>query len=271
MFSKGPFYSFVREERFFCSILAHLLMQKGTNLKLFLDLVGEKIHGRPTVEEANIKDAEIYLEFTYLRDYWDALEKDNDAKRALIMRLLARVPELKGYDLSNFPEAIAEFNSFFMGPRGLRIRQDISSPGQWSVAAMSERFRQTPEQFRGFCKFKWSFNIKPDIVVLIPGSKPLCIEAKLENVEGQYPANNKERTIFDEIFGAEEGHVGQLELQQFMFKELLEDRCDSLLLARNPGPGAHVTWQEVFDKLDVDSSISFVGALIDGTRHLMRR
>lgn len=271
MIGKDSFYGFVREERFFCSILAHLLMQKGANLKLFLDLVGEKIHERPTVEEANVKDAEIYLEFTYLRDYWDALEKDNGAKRALIMRLLARVPELKGYDLSNFPEAIAEFNSFFMGPRGLRIKRDISSPGQWSVAVLSERFRQAPEQFRGFCKFKWSFNIKPDIVVLIPGSKPLCIEAKLESVEGQYPANNKERTIFDEMFGVEEGRVGQLELQQFMFKELLEDPCDSLFLTRNPGPGAHVTWQEVFDKLEVDSSIPFVRALIASNRHIKRR
>ena len=268
---ESSFYQFVREERFFCSILAHLLMQEGANLKSFHDLVGDRIGERSRVNDVNFHDAEIYLEFSFLRDRWDSLGRDNEAKRTLIMTLLSRVPELQRHGIPEFPKAIADFNAFFMGPRGLRIKRDISSPGQWSVATLSERFGTEPEQFRGFCKFKWSFNIKPDIVLLIPGSKPLCIEAKLESVEGQYPANSKEREIFDKIFGIEEGRVGQLKLQQFMFETLLEDPCDSLFLSRNPGPGAHVTWHEVFERLDVNSSIPFVRSLIEENRHIRRR
>lgn len=274
MLSESPFYQFVREERFFCSILAHLLMQKGPNLRLFLDLVAERMGERPTVEDVNIQDAEIYLEFSYLRDHWDTLGRDNERRRAnerkrtLIMTLLSKVPELHQYGIPELPEAIADFNAFFMGSRGLRIRQDISSPGQWSVATLSERFGKEPEQFRGFCKFKWSFNIKPDIVVRVPGSKPLSIEAKLESKEGQYPANGGERKIFDELFGVRQGRVGQIELQQFMFSVLLDDPCDSLFLARDPGPGVHMTWQDVFQRLDLDASIEFVRRLIRGNSYL---
>lgn len=268
MLSQNSFYQFVREERFFCSILAHLLMQKGPNLKLFLDLVAERMGERPTVEDVNVQDAEIYLEFSYLRDHWDTLGKDNERKRAVIMDLLSDVPELHQYGIPGLPEDIADFNAFFMGPRGLRIRQDISSPGRWSVATLAKRFGKVPEQFRGFCKFKWSFNIKPDIVVFVPGSKPLSIEAKLESKEGQYPANGGERKIFDELFGQRQGRVGQIELQQFMFSVLLDSPCDSLLLARNRGPGVQMTWQDVFQRLDLGASIEFVWRLVRGNNYL---
>lgn len=268
MLREDAFYEFVREERFFCSILAHLLMQEGPNMKTFLDFVSESIDGRSPVPDVDARDAEIYLEFSFLRDRWDSLGRDNDAKRALIMALLARVPEVQSHGVPEFPEAIGDFNGFFIGSRGLRISRDIASPGQWSVAALAERFRGNPELFRGICKFKWSFNIKPDIVIVVRGSKPLSIEAKLESGEGQYPSNRRERAIFDELFGSEQGHVGQIELQQFMFNVLLDEPCDSLFLTRNPGTGAHIAWQEVFEKLDAGTSISFVGKLIEGNRHL---
>lgn len=268
---ESSFYQFVREERFFCSILAHLLMQEGPNLQSFLELVREKTGARPLAKAADIRHAEIYLEFSFLRDHWHSLGRDNDAKRRLITTSLIRVPELQQFDVGEFPQGISDFNAFFIGSRGHKIKQDISFPAQWSVATLAKRFGHRPEQFRGFCKFKWSFNIKPDIVVLVPGSKPLCIEAKLESTEGQYPTNSSERKIFDEIFGIEEGRVGQLKLQQFMFEKLLEDPCDSLFLSRNPGPGAHVTWHEVFERLDVNASIPFVRSLIEENRHIRRR
>ena len=268
MLSESPFYQFVREERFFCSILAHLLMQKGPNLKLFLDLVAERMGERPTVEDVNVEDAEIYLEFSYLRDHWHNLGRDNDAKRTLIMTMLSRVPKLQQRNLAEIPEAPAEFNAFFIGPRGLRIRRNISSPSNWNVLTLSDRFGRQPKQFREICKFEWSFNIKPDIVVLVPGSSPLCIEAKLESKEGSYPTDKRERQKFDELFGVRQGRVRQIELQQFMFSVLLDSPCDSLFLARNPGPGVHMTWQDVFQGLDLDASIEFVGRLIRENSYL---
>ena len=268
MLGEDSYYEFVREERYFCTILAHLLMQDGSNMKSFLDFVSEKIDGRSTVQSVDARGAEIYLEFSFLRDRWDALGKNNEAKRALIMAMLARVPELKSHGMPEFPESLPDFNVFFIGPKGLRITHDIASPGLWSVATLAEQFGEQPELFRGYCKFKWSFNIKPDIVIIVHGSRPLSIEAKLESGEGQYPSSTGERAIFDRLFGSKQGHVGQIELQQFMFSVLLDEPCDSLFLTRNPGTGAHVAWQEVFQKLDVATSIGFVRKLIEGNTHL---
>lgn len=268
MLGEDSYYEFVREERYFCTILAHLLMQDGSNMKSFLDFVGEKIDGRSAVQAVDAREAEIYLEFSFLRDRWDALGKDNLAKRTLIKTMLARVPELRSYNISQLPEKVAEFNALFIGPAGLRFTRNIASPGRWSVTALSERFGQDRDVFLGFCKFKWSFNIKPDIVIVVRGLKPLSIEAKLESGEGQYPTSENERDIFDRLFGSKQGRVGQIELQRFMFTVMLDEPCDSLFLTRNPGPGAHVGWHELFGKLDVGTSIGFVRRLIEGNRHL---
>ena len=136
MLGEDRYYEFVREERFFCTILAHLLMQDGSNMKSFLDFVGEKIDGRSAAQPVDASEAEIYLEFSFLRDRWDALGKDNEAKRALIMTLLARVPELQSHDIPELPESLQDFNAFFIGPRGLRITHDIASPafGVWRLS-----------------------------------------------------------------------------------------------------------------------------------------
>lgn len=268
MLAEDRYYEFVREERFFCTILAHLLMQDGSNMKSFLDFVGEKINDRSTVQAVDARDAEIYLEFSFLRDRWDDLAKDNRAKRALIMTMLARVPELQSHGIPEFPESVSDFNAFFIGPAGLKFTRNIASPGRWRVAALAERFGQDQEVFLGFCKFKWSFNIKPDIVIVVRGSKPLSIEAKLESGEGRYPDSTGERTIFNRLFGQHQGYVGQIELQQFMFSVMLDEPCDSLFLTRNPGTGARIAWQQVFERLDVGTSIGFVRKLIEENRHL---
>ena len=219
---ESSFYQFVREERFFCSILAHLLMQDGGNLQSFLDLVGEKTGDRPLLKAADVQRTEIYLEFSFLRDYWEGLGRNNDAKRRFIFDSLSKIESLRHYGQNDFPEEIREFNGHFMGERGRRIRKDIVFPGQWTVEALFQKFRHVPDQFRDFCRFKWSFNIKPDIVLLIPGAKPICIEAKLESGEGHYPTRRQECERFDELFGEEQGHVGQIELQRFMFAALLD-------------------------------------------------
>ncbi len=269
--SESRFYQFVREERLFCAVLAHLLMQRGPNLATFLQLVDAKLPDDLRLVTSGLDEGEIYLEFTFLRDNWNKLGRDNDSKRALIFTLLSKVGGLSRYHSSAFPSTIPEFNEFFVGPRGKRIENDIVYPGQWSVATLSDRFGPEPEEFRDFCRFKWSFNIKPDIVVLLPGSRPVCIEAKFESREGQYPANHRESKIFDSLFGVGNRKVHQVELQRFMFDKLLDAPCQSVFIGRfgSSEPNSiFLSWEEVFKQLDLTSSIGYVRRLVEENRHL---
>ena len=270
-----PFYRFVREERLFCATLAHLLMQRGPNLGEFLRLINDKSPEGPDLSIVQLETAQIYLEFTFLRDSWDLLGTNHEEKRERIFTLLSRVPGLGHYERESFPSTIPEFNAFFMGPFGARIVSDIAYPGRWSVRTLFERFGKNPDDFRNFCRFKWSFNIKPDMVVLLEGSQPICVEAKLESGEGWYPSTAKEKAIFDDLFGRGKGHVGQIALQQFMFEHLLASPCQSILIAGTgpvgvggDAPALFLSWDEVFQELDLDSSLPYVRKLIEENRHL---
>jgi len=272
MLSEARFYRFAREERLFCATLAHLLMQKGPNLQTFIDLINARLPGHPQIQTDRPDEAQIYLEFTFLRDHWNRLGTNNDAKRGRIFELISKVEGLRRYTSESFPIGIPEFNEYFVGERGRRIEYDIVYPGQWSVGALRTRFGADREVFRDFCKFKWAFNIKPDMVILLPGSPPLSIEAKLESKEGWYPAAFGERAIFDELFGVEKGRVGQIKLQRFMFEVLLGDPCRLVLIARTRQPetkvDAFLTWREVFAALDFSSSIPHVHRLVEENSHL---
>jgi len=268
-----PFYRFVREERLFCATLVHLLLQRGRNLKEFLELVNTRLPG-PAIDTSHLEEAEVYMEFTRLRDHWNGLDKDNTAKRDLIFDLLERAGGLT-HHLDTVPEGIAEFNQFFMGSRGGRSLRDIVYPGSWSVDILAQRFEGRPQVFREFCRFKWAFNIKPDIVVLVPGSGPLCIEAKLESREGQYPTRRDERAIFNRMFGRGQGRVQQVELQRFMFEKLLAAHCHLLTIGRTPVGRSRdsyqipfLTWTGVFQALDADASVPYVHRLIRENVHI---
>ena len=271
MLRESHFYRFVREERLFCAVLAHLLMQRGRNLTAFLELINTKVPHDSQLVAGRLEEAQIYVEFTFLRDFWNSLERDNNAKRRLILSLLSKVDGLRHYHDESFPSTIPEFNESFMGARGRRIEHDIVYPGQWSVTTLSDRFGKDPDEFRDFCRFKWAFNIKPDIVILLPGSRPLCIEAKLESREGWYPTGRSECEIFDRLFGTGEGRVRQTELQEFMFAVLLNDPCHSVVIGRTVGGGLRVpflSWEDVFKELDLSSSIGYVRRLVEENSHL---
>jgi hypothetical protein len=189
----------------------------------------------------------------------------------LVLELLSRVEGLRQYGDESFPDTESGFNEFFMGERGKRITRDIAYPGQWSVEAICSRFAEHAGVARQFCRFKWAFNIKPDIVVLSAHSKPLCIEAKLESREGQYPTSDRECRIFDSLFGTGNGRVGQLELQRFMFDVLLGEPCQPVIIGRTAAPGGDepfLTWEHVFSELDLSSSIGFVRSLVEENQHL---
>ncbi len=238
-------------------------------------LVNDRLPEGSNLPIIQLEEAQTYLEFTFLRDSWDLLGTNNDEKRERIFELLSRVPGLGHYKSESFPGTIPEFNAFFLGSRGARIVSDIVYPGRWSVRTLSERFGKDREEFRNFCRFKWSFKIKPDMVVLLAGSKPLCIEAKLESREGSYPSSAQDCAIFDTLFGQKEGRVGQIELQQFMFEYLLVSPSQAVLIGRTAPvvggddvPVLFLCWKEVFQELDLDSSVPYVRKLIEENRNL---
>lgn len=273
------FYQFVREERLFCAVLAHLLLQRGPNLDRFLQLVNAKLPIQDRISAIQPDEAQIYLEFSYLRDFWDTLGADNDAndaKRKFIFTLLGRIPDLEYLRSQDFPASIPEFNGSFMGPRGFHVLNDIVYPGRWSVAELAMRFGDNRAVFRAFCCFKWAFNIKPDMVLLFPDSPHICVEAKLESREGSYPSSNKEQLIFNDIFGPGQGRVGQLELQRFMFQYHLAAPCRSVVIGRaplqQPEEPSHVflSWDEVFWSMDKSSSLAHVRRLLEQNVHLRK-
>lgn len=265
---------------FFCALLAHLFLQKGNNLATFIELVDAKLPTPARLTVTGLEHAELYLEFAYLRDYWNGLGRDNGAKRDFIFGLLSQVDSLAYHQSADFPKTIPEFNERFMGSHGRAIRDDIVYPGQWSVAALDKQFDQRQQEsikFRDLCRFKWAFNIKPDLVLLIPGSTPLCIEAKLESKEGWYPASDSEAQIFDRRFDPQKGRVRQIELQGFMFEKLLRSPCQQVLICRDKKEYqgkqeykdvAILCWLEVFDKLDKTGSLPFVEKLISENIYL---
>lgn len=267
------FFRFTREERLFASIFTHLLMEQGSNIASFLKLVASKLKEDPTWVSESVDDARVYFEFTFLRDDWKALEK-NGEREDYIFRLFSLIPALSGYQRSHFPEEAKAFNEVFMGGSPRVPREDIAMPGMWSVSAIAHRFGDDPQAVRDLCRFKWAFNIKPDIVLVLPGPTAICVEAKLESGEGQYPSSAKECEVFDKLFGIGERRVGQIEEQRFMFSTLLEIPCDFVFLQRDDvdHPDAvSITWHEVFEFLDLTSSTQYVRDLISENRNLRPR
>lgn len=285
-----PFYTFLREERQFSFLLAFLLMQKGTALDRFIALVNAQLP--PEVKPLGtdtLDDAEIYVEFAYLRDQWDSTltgersggrtttqvrQRANEAKRAFIRSLFDRVPSLAALASSELPAETADFNAFFGANARGPITNDIASPALWSVRALAAKFGSSPEVFLDLCRLKWSFHIKPDVVIRIPGIAPLCIETKLESNEGTYPTG-ADATAFDSVF-AERVRVRQFELQQFMF-ELIGEPCIPIVIQKlypRAKPAWPVLiWGEVLSSLvagdPLQNSIPFVSRLVGENASLL--
>jgi hypothetical protein len=289
-----PYFRFVREERHFCAVLAHLLMQRGENLRKLLVLISEQADStcfpsRADLNMMSLDDAEVYLEYSFLRDRWSQIASNqkrsqnacNDTKRAFIFELLSRVPSLASLQTEQFSPDVARFNEKFMGPKGLKVMQDIASPALWSVQALHDLAfsltsvgAQQKQLFRDLCKFKWAFLIKPDMVIVLPGREQrICIEAKVMSPQGHYPANGEEAKLFDRHFDSGKRRVGQIELQDFMFRVLLQWSAQHALISRSRGsmkvPDSDreipvLSWRQVFDRLDSSSSMTSVRGFIHG-------
>lgn len=237
-----------REERNLAAVFYHVLLLKD-NLSRFLEMINCRFA---------VKNEEmgIYFEYAFIRDLWFQVN-DNETKRYLILTLLKPRNERKLRALS-----ILEFNGFF-GAVPKPSQKYIQSPGKWSLT----RYHKTiadDQEFLKVCKFKWSFNAKPDIVIHASRDQAVCIEAKFKSAEGVYPKKQAEVTIFKDR-GLDP--VSQTHLQEYLMQTLLGINTQFVFLVNkaNQDSPTHkvVLWKEVFDILDTTGIPSFMHEVID--------
>ncbi len=76
--------------------------------------------------------------------------------------------------------SIPNFNNFFVQSKTRKPSSvEIESPGNWSIAKFDENVSDNTE-FLNICKFKWSFNAKPDIVVNTSKTKQFALRENLK-------------------------------------------------------------------------------------------
>lgn len=153
--------------------------------------------------------------------------------------------------------SIPNFNNFFVQSKTRKPSSvEIESPGNWSIAKFDKNVSDNTE-FLNICKFKWSFNAKPDIVVNTSNNQAICIEGKFKSGVGIYPTNKIEKEIFRR---RNMPFVGQLEIQPEIMK-ILDIESKFVLLANSKiYSKSHdsYTWKEIFHALDISRCPTFI-------------
>jgi hypothetical protein len=241
------YFEINREERNVAALLYHLLLSKK-NLSVFLDDLGYK-------NEA-LEKVELYYEFAYVRDLWKKLPNDNDKKRDFI------VDSLVVNDVEHLipKTGVKEFNTFFGATRA-ESEKHIVSPANWSILGMSDMLKENQSLFEAVCMLKWGFNVKPDLVVVLPNNRAICIEAKWDSTEGTYKGND----LFK--------NVKQLHVQKYVMEEILNyDQVDYVYLTKSTTRGnakneidlvLNRHWNQIFQKLDYSDSLPFAQKWIE--------
>ena len=249
---KDPnYYEINREERNYTAILYTALCQPDNALKFIREACEKEI-------ETLGPDFGIYFEYSFLRDLWFIINND-EIKKNVIRQLL---PINKIDEILQKP--IVEINHKF-GTSGCSPNQ-VETPGNWAITKLSKHFSDNAD-FLKICKFKWSFNIKPDLVIHLDKKMAICIEAKYESNEGKYPSSSKEIKIFKER-GIEA--VGQIELQKYMMEELLRIKTDCVFIVYkkvNSGDYKVTTWKEVFGSLDLSNLPNYAVKMVNNLRN----
>lgn len=243
----SPNYSKIsREERNYAAILFAALCFPD-NSQRFLAKCGfnEKINS----------DFGIYFEYAYLRDLWSKI-KDEEIKKKIIRDKL-KIDNIG--NILNLP--LKEINKRF-GVGGEPSSDFLQYPGKWSIIKYNNNFPDN-DDFIKICKFKWSFNIKPDIVIHLDKNHAICIEAKYESSEGFYPGTDVEKKIFKDRGIS---YIGQMELQKYMMQELLGIKTDFMFLVFNKETSTThkvISWAEAFDFLEIDQMPKFTKDMIN--------
>jgi hypothetical protein len=239
------YYEINREERNYTAILFAALCKPG-NAESFLNRFG--------FEAKTGTDFGIYFEYAYLRDLWNKIETEA-VKKEIIRRHL----KINGIDaILSLP--VADINAKF-GVAGSPSKDFVQSPGRWAIVKYNKNFPDN-EDFLKICRFKWSFNIKPDIVIHLDKERAICIEAKYESGEGYYPSSKDDKKIFRERGISD---VGQMELQKYMMETLLGVRTDFVTLVfKKKKSETHkvISWAEAFGCLDLSEMPFFTAEMV---------
>lgn len=235
------YWSICREERNYAAILFAALCMPG-NDKIFLSLCG--------INDPIDDEFGVYFEYAYLRDYWNGLEDESDEKlNELKKRIIGESLGIPGVSEILEGSDLVTINKK-LGVSGIASKKYIQSPGRWTLKGL-DKFSDN-DQFLKLCKFKWAFNIKPDIVIHLSKSRAICIEAKHESGEGQYPSSKEEKAIFSR---RSLKSVGQLELQQYLMNELLGIQTDFVfIVSKSKRTQQHkvMRWGDVFAEMHLE-------------------
>ncbi|EIW19580.1 MULTISPECIES: hypothetical protein [Pelosinus] len=232
-----------REERNLAAIFYHLLLIND-NLAEFLSMID---YDKPTL----VDEVGIYFEYSNLRDIWFNLNS-NEIKRRIILSLLA--PQ----NLKELEElSVLEFNTHF-GAVPTPSTNYIQNPGNWSIKKYKNNITNN-EEFLKATKFKWAFNVKPDIVIHTTKRTAICIECKYQSGEGSYPTDIEEIQEFRRR-GLDQ--VQQTSLQKYMMEDLLgiDTQFIYLIQKYNAASNTHQSlyWKQVFAKLDLSGCPQFI-------------
>lgn len=240
------YFDINREERNYTAILFTALCN-CENVMKFLQKHGEE-NKQPG------PDFGIYFEYSFLRDLW-SITTDNEVKKQIIRNCLT----IRDID-SILQRPVVEINKIF-GVSGKPSSKYIESPSNWAITKYSGHF-PCDEDFKKICMFKWSFNIKPDIVIHTDKNKAFCIEAKYESGEGQYPSSRKDQAIFDE---RKIERISQTSLQKYMMEDILGIKTKFILIvSKMTKSHSHevMVWKEVFEMLDTSYLPDFAQRMI---------
>lgn len=240
------YFEINREERNYAAILFAALCRPG-NVGKFLRFIGFKSDPEP--------DFGIYFEYAYLRDLWNDIGREEIKSEEIKKEIIRKNLTIKGIDdILRLP--LVEINRKF-GVGGELSSEYLQYPGKWAIVNYNKHFPDN-DDFLKICRFKWSFNIKPDIVIHLDKNTAICIEAKYESGEGFYPSSDRERAIFKER--EIKKYVGQMELQKYMMEDLLGIKTDFMfLVSKKEKSETHkiVSWAEAFSCLNMDGMPNF--------------
>lgn len=234
------YYEINREERNYAAIFFAALC-KDNNAEQFLKYCNFKS------ELTN--EFGIYFEYSYIRDLWNKIESEEIKKE--IIRQHLQINNIE----SILSKSLKEINQIF-GVGGEPSTSFLQYPGKWSISKYDQNFPDNND-FLNICKFKWSFNIKPDIVIHIDKENAICIEAKYESGKGSYPATEDDKKIFN---NRNLKYVGQMELQKYMMEELLGIKTDFMfLVSKKEKSETHkvISWAEAFGCIDMNGMPKF--------------
>ncbi|AXV04975.1 hypothetical protein DVS28_a0268 [Euzebya pacifica] len=249
-FLSQPYCTFNREERNAVASLYALLLREE-NLQRLGDALS--VHG--LTYDPSAGDTEVFVEFALLRDWWHR-NPDETLRREFVIDAV-RPPDAEALRHCS----VLDFNTRF-GVAGKVSTTFIQSPSRWSLPAMDQARRVDGggpldnETLMRACMVKWAFNIKPDLVVLAR-DRAICLEAKLESGLASYPTSAADKTVFSER-GLD--RVGQLDLQRFLFTDVLErDTTFALLSVKGDDHAGYrgLAWRPFVQRLDFDGMPKF--------------